>query len=100
MAGLREKVLKPLQRWRGCANHCGVATQFGLRNVSSKWVPDARSGKEETMTELLSSYIPIAIFIGIALVIGLALLIAPFAVAYKNPDPEKLSAFECGLQRV
>jgi NADH-quinone oxidoreductase subunit A len=46
---------------------------------------DARSGKEETMTELLSSYIPIAIFIGIALVIGLALLIAPFAVAYKNP---------------
>lgn len=49
------------------------------------------------MTELLSSYIPIAIFIGIALVIGLALLIAPFAVAYKAPDPEKLSAFECGF---
>ena len=24
-------------------------------------------------------------------------MIAPFAVAYKNPDPEKLSAYECGF---
>ena len=29
--------------------------------------------------------------------IGLALLIAPFVVAYRNPDPEKLSAYECGF---
>jgi len=49
------------------------------------------------MTELLGAYVPIAIFIGLALVIGLALLIAPFAIAYKNPDPEKLSAYECGF---
>ena len=49
------------------------------------------------MSELLTSYIPIAIFIGISLVIGLALLIAPFAVAYKAPDSEKLSAYECGF---
>ena len=26
-----------------------------------------------------------------------ALLIAPFIVAYKQPDPEKLSAYECGF---
>ena len=32
-----------------------------------------------------------------ALVIGLALLVAPFLVAYKQPDPEKLSAYECGF---
>jgi NADH-quinone oxidoreductase subunit A len=51
----------------------------------------------DTMTDLLGSYIPIAIFIGISLVIGLALLIAPFAVAYKAPDDEKLSAYECGF---
>ena len=49
------------------------------------------------MTELLSSYVPIAIFIGIALVIGLALLVAPFIVAHKAPDQEKLSAYECGF---
>ncbi|WP_164075800.1 NADH-quinone oxidoreductase subunit A, partial [Stenotrophomonas maltophilia] len=30
-------------------------------------------------------------------VIGLALLVAPFLIAYANPDPEKLSAYECGF---
>ena len=49
------------------------------------------------MQSLLSAYLPIAIFIGICLVIGLALLVAPFLVAYKAPDPEKLSAYECGF---
>ncbi len=49
------------------------------------------------MSELLSSYLPIVIFIGVAMVIGLALLVAPFLVAYQNPDPEKLSAYECGF---
>ena len=49
------------------------------------------------MDALLQSYLPIVIFIGIALVIGLALLIAPFAVAFKAPDVEKLSAYECGF---
>jgi NADH-quinone oxidoreductase subunit A len=46
---------------------------------------------------LLMDYLPLVIFIGLSLVIGLALLIAPFAVAYQNPDPEKLSAYECGF---
>mgnify|MGYP001171397256 FL=1 len=49
------------------------------------------------MTELLGNYVPIAIFIGIALVIGAALLVAPFVVAFKAPDSEKLSAYECGF---
>ena len=49
------------------------------------------------MSELLQDYLPLVVFIGIALAIGLALMIAPFLVAYKNPDPEKLSAYECGF---
>ena len=49
------------------------------------------------MTELLSNYLPIVIFIGLAAVIGLALMLAPFLVAFKNPDPEKVSAYECGF---
>ena len=49
------------------------------------------------MNELLQEYLALAIFIGVALVIGLALLAAPFLVAYKQPDPEKLSAYECGF---
>ena len=49
------------------------------------------------MNALLSDYLPIVIFIGLAAVIGLALLVAPFLVAYKKPDPEKVSAYECGF---
>ena len=49
------------------------------------------------MNELLSSYLPIVIFLGIAMIIGVALLVAPFLVAYRQPDPEKLSAYECGF---
>ena len=49
------------------------------------------------MNELLLSYLPIIIFLGIALAIGGALLAAPFLIAFKNPTPEKLSAYECGF---
>jgi NADH-quinone oxidoreductase subunit A len=49
------------------------------------------------MNELLLDYLPLVIFIAVALAIVLALLIVPFMVAYKAPDPEKLSAYECGF---
>ena len=49
------------------------------------------------MNALLQEYLPLVIFIGVSLVIGMALLIAPFIVAYRQPDPEKLSAYECGF---
>jgi NADH-quinone oxidoreductase subunit A len=50
-----------------------------------------------TLDHLLVDYLPLVVFIGLSLVIGLGLLVAPFIVAYKNPDPEKLSAYECGF---
>jgi len=49
------------------------------------------------MNELLLDYLPLVIFIAVALAIVLALLIVPFMVAYKAPDSEKLSAYECGF---
>jgi NADH-quinone oxidoreductase subunit A len=49
------------------------------------------------MSELLLDYLPLVVFIGVAVAIGLALLVVPFLVAYKQPDPEKLSAYECGF---
>ena len=49
------------------------------------------------MNQLLMDYLPLAVFIGVALVIGLALMVAPFLVAVRNPDPEKVSAYECGF---
>ena len=50
------------------------------------------------MNELLmQDYLPLAIFIAVALGISLVLLVVPFIVAYQRPDPEKLSAYECGF---
>ncbi len=50
------------------------------------------------MNDLLLDYLPIIIFLALSAIIGLALLVAPFIVAFKNPDPEKLSAYECGFE--
>ena len=46
---------------------------------------------------LLLDYLPIAVFLGVAGFIGLALMVAPFLVAVRNPDSEKVSAYECGF---
>ena len=49
------------------------------------------------MEELLLEYLPILIFIGLAAVLGGALILVPLVVAPSKPDPEKLSAYECGF---
>jgi NADH-quinone oxidoreductase subunit A len=49
------------------------------------------------MNALLMDYLPVVVFVAVALALGLALMVAPFLVAYKQPDPEKLSAYECGF---
>jgi NADH-quinone oxidoreductase subunit A len=51
----------------------------------------------QSLNQLLLGYLPLIIFIGVAAVIGLALLLSAFIIAYKQPDPEKLSAYECGF---
>ena len=45
----------------------------------------------------LQEYLPIVIFIFIALGIGIGMIVINFFVAPNNPDPEKLSAYECGF---
>src|SRR6202171_3750237 len=49
------------------------------------------------MSALLLDYLPLVVFIAVALGICLVLLMTPFVIAYKQPDPEKLSAYECGF---
>ncbi len=49
------------------------------------------------MSSLLQDYLPVVIFIAVSAIIGLALLVAPFLVAFSRPDPEKMSAYECGF---
>jgi NADH-quinone oxidoreductase subunit A len=49
------------------------------------------------MNQLLIEYLPILIFIAIAGAMSLAFLVIPFVIAPSKPDPEKLSAYECGF---
>ena len=49
------------------------------------------------MPILLEQYLPLVIFTALSAIIAGALLVVPFLVAFKAPDPEKLSAYECGF---
>jgi NADH-quinone oxidoreductase subunit A len=49
------------------------------------------------MEGLLKEYLPILLFIGIAGGLSLLFIIVPFVIAPSKPDPEKLSAYECGF---
>ena len=48
--------------------------------------------------DFLNNYLTIIIFLVIALILSLGFLILNFAFSPKNPDPEKLSAYECGFE--
>ncbi len=49
------------------------------------------------MPDLLMAYLPVIIFIGIAAAIALGLMVSAMLIAVRNPDPEKVSAYECGF---
>lgn len=47
--------------------------------------------------DFLLNYLPILIFLGIALVISCAAVALSLIAGRSKPDPEKLSAYECGF---
>ena len=49
------------------------------------------------MENLSREYLPILMFIAVAVGLGLLLILAAFILAVRHPDPEKLSAYECGF---
>ena len=49
------------------------------------------------MADFLTEYLAILIFLGVSAFLGIVLLVLPFVVAPVKPDPEKLSAYECGF---
>ena len=48
--------------------------------------------------DFLNNYLTIIIFLTIAILLSLGFVILNFALSPKNPDPEKLSAYECGFE--
>ena len=52
----------------------------------------------ELLLEYLTRYFPILLFIFIALAFGVVTLLISHLVQPKYPEPEKLSAYECGSE--
>jgi len=50
------------------------------------------------LTDFLKDYLSIIIFLFIALGLSVGFIILNFLFSPKNPDPEKLSAYECGFE--
>ena len=48
--------------------------------------------------DFLSEYLSIIIFLFIDLALSIGFVAVNFAFSPKNPDPEKLSAYECGFE--
>ena len=46
---------------------------------------------------MLREYLPILVFLAVAIGLGLVLILAAVVIAVRNPDPEKVSAYECGF---
>jgi NADH-quinone oxidoreductase subunit A len=53
--------------------------------------------KEQALDQLLREYLPILILMGLAIALGLVLILAAAILAVRKPDPEKVSAYECGF---
>ena len=48
--------------------------------------------------DFLNNYLTIIIFLGISLVLSIGFIVLNLLASPKNPDPEKLSAYECGFE--
>jgi NADH-quinone oxidoreductase subunit A len=53
--------------------------------------------RRRDMDDLIRDYLPIVIFLGLAIALGIVLIMAAVVLAVRNPDPEKVSAYECGF---
>jgi len=50
------------------------------------------------LSDFLQNYLPIIIFLILALGLSCAFVVINFILSPKSPDPEKLSAYECGFE--
>ena len=50
------------------------------------------------LSDFLKDYLPIIIFLFIALGLSCVFVVINFILSPKKPDPEKLSAYECGFE--
>jgi NADH-quinone oxidoreductase subunit A len=51
----------------------------------------------EQVRPLVTEYLPVVLFLGIAAALSVGFILASTVLAPRNPDSEKLSAYECGF---
>jgi NADH-quinone oxidoreductase subunit A len=73
----------------------GGRSKPARKPVASRLRLDAR--KEPLLEGMLREYLPILVFLAIAIGLGLVLILSAVIIAVRNPDPEKVSAYECGF---
>ena len=88
---------------RGCVDISQTLTSSRPLHACPGWVNtivlrrNSDALVEAVMDQLFLAYLPIAVFIAVSLFIAVALTSASFLIAVRNPDPEKVSAYECGF---
>ena len=50
--------------------------------------------------DFLLEYLPILLFMSVAAVMAVAMIAGSLLLGKQNPDPEKLSAYECGFDAI
>lgn len=69
-----------------------VTVRLGLVRVENDVM------REMKVTDLLSEYFAILVFLGIAVALSVIMIAGSLIVARQRPDSEKLSAYECGFE--
>ena len=87
--GLNEPLTKRYFLWIGNA----LTGNFGISHSFSVPVSDLIIERDNFLTDYLS----IIIFLFIALFLSVGFVVANYLASPSNPDPEKLSAYECGF---
>ena len=54
--------------------------------------------ENKMLVDFLKDYLSIVIFLFVALGLSIGFIVLNFLFSPKNPDPEKLSAYECGFE--
>ena len=58
---------------------------------------DTLERRTHAVEDMLREYLPILVLLGVAAGLGIALMLAAIVIAVRSPDPEKVSAYECGF---
>lgn len=77
----------------------GFCANTSLTLLKSAVKPDPQTPLKGAgpLDDMLREYLPILVFLAVAVGFGLVLILAALVIAVRNPDPEKVSAYECGF---